>query len=119
MQSELRKTGMDVVGDVAWGTHFCLFYETPADLLETQASYCKNGLENDEFCFWVVAQPLSEDDVTHFVRVRTGLASETMIEVFGDLKEGDTVVSGPYKALRELKPGAKVKREMAGAKPVK
>ncbi len=59
------------------------------------------------------------NDVTRFVPVRTGLASESMIEVFGDLKEGDTVVSGPYKALRELKPGAKVKREQAGAKPGK
>jgi HlyD family secretion protein len=60
-----------------------------------------------------------KDNVTHFVPVRTGLASETMIEVFGDLKEGDNVVSGPYKALREIKPGAKVKREQAGAKPGK
>lgn len=60
-----------------------------------------------------------KDDVAHFVKVRTGLASETMLEVSGDVKEGDNVVSGPYKALRELKPGAKVKREVAGAKPVK
>jgi HlyD family secretion protein len=60
-----------------------------------------------------------KDDVTHFVPVRTGLANETMIEVFGDVHEGDNVVSGPYKALREIKPGAKVKREQAGAKPGK
>lgn len=53
------------------------------------------------------------NDVATFVPVRTGLASETMIEVFGDVKEGDTVVSGPYKALRELKPGGKVKKESA------
>ena len=53
-------------------------------------------------------------DVTKFVPVRTGLASETMMEVFGDLKEGDQVISGPYRALREIKPGAKVKREQAG-----
>lgn len=53
------------------------------------------------------------NDVATFVPVRTGLASETMIEVFGDVKEGDTVVSGPYKALRELKPGGKVKKETA------
>jgi hypothetical protein len=39
--------------------------------------------------------------------------------VFGDVHEGDNVVSGPYKALREIKPGAKVKREQAGAKPGK
>lgn len=29
MATETRKTGIDVVGDVAaWGAHFCLFYET-------------------------------------------------------------------------------------------
>jgi HlyD family secretion protein len=54
-------------------------------------------------------------DVTKFVPVRAGIASETMLEVFGDLKEGDVVVSGPYKALREIKPGAKVKREQLGS----
>jgi HlyD family secretion protein len=49
-----------------------------------------------------------------FVPVRTGIASETSIEVFGDLKSGESVVSGPYKALRELKPGSKVKPETPG-----
>ena len=57
-----------------------------------------------------------KDDVTRFVPVRTGLSSETMLEVFGTLTEGEQVVSGPYRALRELKPGAKVKREQAGAR---
>jgi len=56
------------------------------------------------------------EGIAKFVTVRTGIASETMIEVFGDLKPGDQVVSGPYKALRELKPEAKVKQEAAGAK---
>lgn len=46
-----------------------------------------------------------------FVPVKTGISSETMLEVFGDLKSGESVVSGPYKALRELKPGAKIKAE--------
>ncbi len=57
-----------------------------------------------------------KNDVATFVPVKAGIASETMIEITGDVKEGDVVVSGPYKALRELKPGAKVKRESAGGK---
>jgi PAS domain S-box-containing protein len=57
--SEMRKTGVEVVGDMPWGTHFCLFYETRADLLETVVSYCKAGLESQEFCLWVVAEPLT------------------------------------------------------------
>src|ERR1700736_5612274 len=58
----MRKTGVDVVGDVPWGTHFCLFYETRTDLLETLVSYCKAGLESQEFCLWVVAEPLTVED---------------------------------------------------------
>ena len=62
MATAMRKTGIDVVGDVPWGTHFCLFYETRVDLLETLVSYCKAGFENQEFCLWVVAEPLTEED---------------------------------------------------------
>jgi C4-dicarboxylate-specific signal transduction histidine kinase len=62
MTSEMRKTGVEVVGDMPWGTHFCLFYETQADLLDTLVSYCKAGLESQEFCLWVVAAPLTEED---------------------------------------------------------
>jgi len=55
------------------------------------------------------------DGAATFVPVRTGIASETMSEVFGDLKKGESIVSGPYKKLRELKPGTKVKAESAAA----
>jgi PAS domain S-box-containing protein len=65
MRPEMRKTGVDVVGDMPWGTHFCLFYETRADLLETLVSYCKAGLESQEFCLWVVAEPLTGEDARH------------------------------------------------------
>jgi HlyD family secretion protein len=59
---------------------------------------------------------LVKDGIAAFVPVRTGIASETDIEVFGDLKAGDVVVAGPYKALRELKPNAKVKQETPGGR---
>jgi len=62
MTTEMRKTGIDVVGYMPWGAHFCLFYETQADLLDTLVSYCKAGLQSQEFCLWVVAEPLTEED---------------------------------------------------------
>ena len=44
MATETRKTGIDVIGDmVAWGSHFCLFYETKQDLLDALISYYKSG----------------------------------------------------------------------------
>jgi C4-dicarboxylate-specific signal transduction histidine kinase len=68
MATEMRKTGVDVVGDMPWGTHFCLFYDTRADLLDTLVSYCKVGLENQEFCLWVVAEPLTAEDARHALK---------------------------------------------------
>jgi len=58
-KQELRKTGIDAVGDIPWGTHFCHFYETKADLLATLIPYYKTGLENNEFCLWLVVEPLT------------------------------------------------------------
>ena len=54
------------------------------------------------------------DGLAKFVPVKTGIASETMIEIVGEVKPGESVVTGPYKALRELKPEQKVKQEQAG-----
>jgi PAS domain S-box-containing protein len=55
MSRELRQTGISVVGDIPWGTHFCHFYETKQDLLETLVPYFKAGLDSKEFCVWVVS----------------------------------------------------------------
>src|SRR5713101_2176222 len=65
MTTEMRKTGIDIVGDMPWGTHFCLFYETKADVLDTLVSYCKAGLESQEFCLWVVSEPVTVDEAKH------------------------------------------------------
>ncbi|MDX6578246.1 MAG: hypothetical protein QOE96_4199 [Blastocatellia bacterium] len=55
MATAFRKTGISVVGDAPWGTHFCHFYETKQDLLDTVVPYFKAGLENKEFCLWVIS----------------------------------------------------------------
>ena len=39
MESDMRRSGIDVVGKVPWGTHFCQFYETSQDLVETLVPY--------------------------------------------------------------------------------
>jgi len=59
MEKELRKTGMDFIGNTSWGTHFCQFYQTPEDLIDILVPYFKAGLENNEFCMWITAEPLT------------------------------------------------------------
>ena len=63
MNTPARKTGIGVVGDIPWGTHFFLFYETKEDLLDSLVPYFKAGLEGGEFCMWVISHPLTEDEV--------------------------------------------------------
>jgi C4-dicarboxylate-specific signal transduction histidine kinase len=65
---QLRKTGIGVVGDVPWGSHFFMFYETKEDLLDSLVPYFKAGLEAGELCIWVVSEPLTEDDARDALR---------------------------------------------------
>ena len=46
-----------------------------------------------------------------FVPVTTGITGATDIEVLSGLKDGDEIVTGPYKTLRTLKNGALLKRD--------
>ena len=46
-----------------------------------------------------------------FVPVKTGLSGESAIEVVSGLKEGQQIVTGPFKALRDIKDGSKVKEQ--------
>lgn len=62
MPENIRKTGINVIGDVPWGTHFCQFYHTKEDLLDILIPYFKTGLENNEFCMWVVSYPLTVEE---------------------------------------------------------
>ncbi|MBI2876557.1 MAG: MEDS domain-containing protein [Candidatus Tectomicrobia bacterium] len=58
MKADVRKTGISVLGDCRWGTHFCLFYHTPEDLIDILVPYFQAGLKNQELCLWVSAEPL-------------------------------------------------------------
>jgi len=63
-----RKMGIDILGDVPWGTHSCLFYKTKEDLFDILAPYFKAGLESNEFCMWVTSEPLSVEEAEEILR---------------------------------------------------
>jgi HlyD family secretion protein len=54
---------------------------------------------------------LMEDGKARFQPIQTGLMGELTLEVVSGLKGGETIVTGPFKALRTLKPGDALKRE--------
>src|SRR5436305_7417381 len=54
---------------------------------------------------------LMEGGKARFQPVKTGLIGDLSIEVTDGLKGGETVITGPFKALREINPGDEVKLE--------
>lgn len=54
-----------------------------------------------------------ENGKARFETIKTGLLGELSMEVVSGLKGGETVITGPFKALRTLKPGDAVKVEAA------
>ena len=64
----LRKTGIRVIGDMPWGAHIWIFYETKDDLLDTAASYFGAGLNSNEFCVWAISDPVNEADAENALR---------------------------------------------------
>ncbi|WP_410509164.1 PAS domain S-box protein [Methanosarcina hadiensis] len=62
MRGQVRKSGIDIIGDVSWGTHFCQFYQTKEDLMDILIPYFKAGLESNEFCLWVISEALSIEE---------------------------------------------------------
>jgi DNA-binding CsgD family transcriptional regulator len=59
-----------VIDRMPWGAHICVFYETKQDLLDICVSYFATGLENNEFCVWVVSMPITEDQAKKALRKR-------------------------------------------------
>lgn len=52
-----------------------------------------------------------QDAKARFVPIRLGLAGELKVEVLGGLKQGEEIITGPFKTLRTLKEGERVKVE--------
>ncbi|UCD83610.1 MAG: sigma 54-interacting transcriptional regulator [Deltaproteobacteria bacterium] len=61
-KEQFRDTGIEPIGSVPWGTHFCQFYQTKEDLISILVPYFRSGLKDNEFCMWVTSEPLNVED---------------------------------------------------------
>ena len=52
-----------------------------------------------------------QNGTVKFETVKTGLSGDSAIELVSGAKEGQQIVTGPFRALRELKDGSKVKEQ--------
>src|SRR4029077_19420564 len=58
---------------------------------------------------------LVQNGAVKFEPVKTGLSGDSAIELVSGAKEGQQIVTGPFRALREIKDGTKVKEQKDGA----
>src|SRR5437660_1130493 len=68
MEIQVTPTGIPGIGALSWGTHVCQFYEGREDLADYLVPYFKTGLEHDEYCLWVTADPLSVEEAQTLLR---------------------------------------------------
>ena len=62
---------------------------------------------------------VNNNGAVKFVPVKTGLSGDQNIEITEGLKENQQIVTGPFRALREIKDGSKVKEQKGPAGPQK
>ncbi len=80
----------------------------PTESHSVQASAPKNDASNEDK-EEIQGVFVLRDHKAQFVPVDTGIAGATDIEVLKGLTEGDEIITGSYKVLRTLRPGASVK----------
>ncbi|MEW6441422.1 MAG: MEDS domain-containing protein [bacterium] len=62
MSGRLRRTGIEALGGLPWGTHVCQFYENKEELLDVLVPYFRAGLQGNELCVWAVAGLITEEE---------------------------------------------------------
>ena len=67
-QEPLRQTGIQVMAAMPWGTHICLFYETPQDLYDVNVEYFGAGLAGGEYCVWALSDPINRENAIEAFR---------------------------------------------------
>jgi len=62
LAAEKRNSGIALIGDLPWGSHFCQFYQTKKDLTDVLVPYFRAGLDSNELCIWVTSDFVTDED---------------------------------------------------------
>jgi len=65
----IRKSGIQIIGDIQWGTIICQFYKTRQDLLNNFIHYLKAGLDNNEFCVCISSKGFSKKKIIDLLKL--------------------------------------------------
>ena len=77
--SSLRNSGIEPLGEIAWGTHVCHFFETARDVIETFVPFFAAGIEQGERGLWLVSPPIYERAAAEALRGVPGAGDAVQI----------------------------------------
>ena len=97
------RPGFSATAEIETG-HASQVPAVPLQALVTRDKDEKDKAAGVEEGVWMVA-----DGKAKFAPIKTGIAGQVEIEVVDGLAAGDTVITGPFRALRELKEGSAVR----------
>jgi signal transduction histidine kinase len=60
--NNLRDSGIDIIGEISWGTHISHLYSSREDFAKVLAPFIKSGLYNNEFCIWIYSQNINYEE---------------------------------------------------------
>lgn len=63
MDKRLRNSGIDIIGDIPWGTHIGQLYTSKEDFFQTGVTYIQSGLINNEFCIWIYSDNTTYEEI--------------------------------------------------------
>lgn len=69
MKNSVRYFGIDTIGSVPWGAHFCHFYQNKEELKDILIPYLKAGLESNELCIWITPNHLEVEEIKKELKV--------------------------------------------------
>ncbi|HJT22907.1 MAG TPA: MEDS domain-containing protein [Nitrospira sp.] len=57
-----RRLGIPGFPTAPWGEHVCVFFKNKEQLLSLVVPFIQAGLEDNEFCMWITADPITEKE---------------------------------------------------------
>ena len=64
----MRKTGLDIIGEVPWGFHFAVSYKNISRIGDILVPYFRAGLENKELCVMITSDVFTGEDFEKLAR---------------------------------------------------
>lgn len=90
----LRDTGILPLNSLPWGAHICLFYQTPQDHIDANASFFRAGLAANEYCLWALPEEIGRDRALTGLRETVAGLDDHLAAGAMELVEGDNWYHG-------------------------